>query len=119
VGKHRPTLNRALEEVGVPTAEGSGMIVSRVPKSQHRKPPLFLTYQAVKNVLGEDAERRVKDDVKRDRLARADAAAVPGTLKIIPTNKLRKARKDKVAHSPKPQKARKLKYVRKTAAADR
>ena len=91
----RPELDSTLETFGKRRVTYSKTLVSRVPKSQHRKPTLEITYQAIQNVLGKSAMENVKKAIKEQREQMKNQCEMEKTLKVIRTKDLRKPRKDK------------------------
>src|SRR5689334_272432 len=61
---YRAELSDTLDAVGRSRVRYKGLLISRVPKSQHRTPTLALTYEAIENVLGKEATEKVKAEVK-------------------------------------------------------
>lgn len=114
----RPELDTTLQSVGRTRVKFNKTLVSRVPKSQHRKPTLQLTYQAIENVLGKTAMEKVKEAVKEKRQSLMSEVKGDQTLKIIPLKERRKTRKDKKPEKEKKKEekkggAKKLKFMKK------
>jgi hypothetical protein len=93
----RPEVGETLESANRTRAKvnATKMQVSRVARSNHRKPTLENAYLAVNTVLGAEAVEKIKEYVKQDRLKRKEQCQVQDTISIIPVKGLRKPRKDK------------------------
>ncbi len=120
LNQFRPELSDTLVSEGRSRVKSKQhkLLVSRVPKSQHRRPTLETTYQAIQNVLGKDQMENVKKAVKENR-EKMKKQCQEGTLKVIPTKALRKVRKDKKPDDEKANsrkrkaESKKLKYTKK------
>lgn len=122
----RPEMGDTLETVGRKRVRHGKTLVSRVPRAQHRKPTLEMTYKAIENILGKEAVEHVAKIVKEEREQIKKRCAKEGTLKIIPTKSLRKTRSDKKPESEKTSKRKavehdvpkKLKYLKRKKKSD-
>lgn len=75
-------------------------LVERVYKKQQRRPTLQMTYEAIRNVLGEQGVAEVKAAVELLKKEHLTSQAV-SSIYIIPTGTLRKVRKDKKSPTAK------------------
>jgi len=111
---YRPELDTTLQEVGRTRVKFNKTLISRVPKSQYRKPTLELTYQAIENILGKNAMENIKTAVKENRYIQGNEKE--DTIKVIKTKQLRKIRKDKKPESiikKNETRPKKLKYMKR------
>lgn len=118
VNEFRPELNDALAQAGSNRMRSrkAAITVSRVQRKQHRRPSLKDTYQAILNVLGKDAEERVRSEIGRRREIHGEYESSRRKLRVIPLNQLRKTRKDKKPASQGPastERKKKLKFTRR------
>lgn len=87
-------INTTVREMGDPPIKCGECRVSRVNARQHRKPTLTMTWQAIKNILGDAALAKIKEEVERIRQKRKEEASKTGSLMLVPTEELRKKRSD-------------------------
>jgi len=117
---YKPELDTTLQAVNTNRVKYNKVLVSRIRKCQHRKPSLTITYQAVNNILGKEAEKTIKENIAAKRKREKQKILTENgkeTLKILPTKELRKVRKDKGTRNGRKSetKPKKLKYMKREA----
>lgn len=92
----------------------TGEAVALASIKNHRKPTLSMAHMAIRNVLGPEAEDKVKKEIDALRLKRREQAEAIGSLKIIPIGALRKPREPRKEREQKPKDPTKRRFMRRT-----